>query len=145
MRRSEVGEAAGIFLVFIRDEENGFFKLVVMEFLKCDGGGDGGENRDVWRDKMAFFYFTVPSSSHTHTHTRTQFDGEAGRKFHLNKLPQLVEVFERRHHLQHVQQPGRGRNHESALFYRYVGRNFSREDLSSVRNSLGSLYYSLLV
>lgn len=54
-RRSEVGEAAGIFLVFIRDEENGFFKFVVMEFLKCDGGGDGGENRDVWRDKLAFF------------------------------------------------------------------------------------------
>lgn len=74
MRRSEVGEAAGIFLVFIRDEENGFFKLVIMEFLKCDGGGDGGENRDVWRDKMAFFLLYCPIeltniNIHTHTHT----------------------------------------------------------------------------
>lgn len=55
--RSEVGEAAGIFLVFIRDEENRFFKFVVMEFLKCHGGRDGGENRDVWRDKMPFLLY----------------------------------------------------------------------------------------
>lgn len=111
VRRSEVRESAGIFLVFIRDEENGFFKFVVMEFLKCDGGGNGGENRDVWRDKFAFLLHCSIELIHRHTitatgrHTRTQFDGEAWWKFHLNKLPQLVEVLERRDDLQHIQQP----------------------------------------
>lgn len=45
--RSEVGEAAGIFFVLGRDEEGGLFEFVVAEFLKSDGGRDGGEDGDV--------------------------------------------------------------------------------------------------
>lgn len=63
--RSEVREAAGIFLVFIRDEENGLLKLVIMEFLKCDCGCDGGENWDVWGGKAEFFTL-LPHPAHTH-------------------------------------------------------------------------------
>lgn len=66
--RSEVREAAGIFFVFIRDEENGVLKFIVMEFLKCDCGCDGGENWDVWREKAEFFTLLPRSYTHTHTH-----------------------------------------------------------------------------
>lgn len=76
--RSEVREATGIFFVFIGDEENGLFKFVVAEFLKCDSCCDGGEDGDV------------------------QFDWKPGRKFHLNKLSQFVEVLKWGYDLQHV-------------------------------------------
>lgn len=45
--RSEVGEAAGVFLVLVRDEEDGLVEVVVAEFLKGDGGRDGREDGDV--------------------------------------------------------------------------------------------------
>lgn len=34
---------------------------------------------------------------------RTKFDRKPGRKFHLNKLSQFVEVLERGYDLQHVE------------------------------------------
>lgn len=51
--RSEVGEATGIFFVFIWDEENRLFKFVVAEFLKGDSCCDGGEDRNVYQGRKA--------------------------------------------------------------------------------------------
>lgn len=79
VRRSEVREATGIFFVFIGDEENRLFKFVVAEFLKGDSCCDGWEDRDV------------------------EFDWKPWWKFHLNKLPEFVEVLERGYDLQHVE------------------------------------------
>lgn len=39
----------------------------------------------------------------THTRTHTKFDWETRRKFHLDKLSQLVEVLERGDDLQDIQ------------------------------------------
>lgn len=49
--RSEVGEATGVFFVFVGDDENRLLKFVIAEFLKCDGGCDRWEDGDVWGRK----------------------------------------------------------------------------------------------
>lgn len=109
--RSEVREAAGIFLVFIGDEEKRLLKFIVMEFLKCDGGCDGGENWDVWREEMESLLYCpikltqMQDDVHTHIHTRTKLDWKSRWEFHLNEFPQLVKVLEWGDDLQHIQQP----------------------------------------
>lgn len=66
---SEVREAAGIFFVFIRNDEERLLKFVIVEFLKRDGCCDGGENGDVCerervKDIRVHLYFST-SRSHT--------------------------------------------------------------------------------
>lgn len=45
----EVGEAAGVLLVVLRNCEDGFVKLVVTELLKSHSGCDGGKYRNIYR------------------------------------------------------------------------------------------------
>lgn len=69
--RSEVREAAGIFFVFIRNEENRLLEFIIVEFLKCDGCRDRGENRDVcerWEriiwESVIFFDWSPQARTH---------------------------------------------------------------------------------
>lgn len=111
---SEVREAAGIFFVFIRNDEERLLKFVIVEFLKRDGCCDGGENGDVCereserhKSPFVFFHLTLTYTGlQRKVDTHTEFDGKARGKFHLNKLSQFAEVLERGNDLQHVQQPG---------------------------------------
>lgn len=75
---SEVWEATGIFFVLRGDEESRVFKFIVAKFLKGDSCCDGREDGDV------------------------ELDWKPGRKLHLDKLSEFVEVLERGYDLQHV-------------------------------------------
>ena len=96
---SQVGEAAGVFFVLMRNVENRLLKFVVAEFLKRDSCCDRGENGDVCEgeeDKKGndFYYLCFPPLHlslkvipRTHTQrqrqtqkqadTHTEFDREA--------------------------------------------------------------------
>lgn len=86
MHRSEVREAAGIFFVFVRNEENRLLKFVIAEFLKCDSCCDRGENGDVCEGEndKAFLVLNVPLKL-THTHTQEH----SGRSTHTH-IPSLT-------------------------------------------------------
>lgn len=151
VRRSEVREAAGIFLVFIRDEENGFFKFVVMEFLKCDGGGNGGENRDVWRDKFAFLLHCSIELIYTHTQSQLQDDthvpsltGKPGGSFIWTNSRSLLKCLNGATTSSTFSNLSRKKPWVSCFLLLRLPE-FQLLDLLSVRNGLGSFYYSLLV
>lgn len=102
--RSEVREATGIFFVLGRDDESRLFELVVAEFLEGDGGRDGGEDGDVCEGERKRVKSPWSSAPISRRHrTRTQFDGKPRGEFHLDELPEFVEVLERGDDLQHVE------------------------------------------